>query len=333
MSKVYCRYCGAQIDENATFCTHCGMKQIVDREQSEENKRIREEELLKKEEKKRKRRKRLRKTGKIFLLLLLIALIVGAGILGYKYYFDEYLPNKRLDKACIDILSKMRSSDKVVCTKYCKAVLSQETTWGYKDVEDYSISERMSEYRDEAFNRLEAEAHNGNVHAQMYLGDFYYFDDDYIENDTVKAVYWWNEAAKQKYTPAYDNMGIAYETGEGVQKDIRKAIFYYKEGAENNNPYAQVNYGRLYRDGIKIKTGSHKEIRKKYGYYYHGDLADKVREYYDDKKGEHVTEYYVDVDDYKWLIPQDIEKAKYWWRKAVAQGNLDAKELLEKVYE
>lgn len=24
MSKVYCRYCGQQIDENASFCTYCG---------------------------------------------------------------------------------------------------------------------------------------------------------------------------------------------------------------------------------------------------------------------------------------------------------------------
>ena len=42
---------------------------------------------------------------------------------------------------------------------------------------------------------------------------------------------------------------------------------------------------------------------------------------------------YVEVDDYKVILHKDIEKAKYWWRKAATQGNEVAKERLQKIYE
>ena len=43
--------------------------------------------------------------------------------------------------------------------------------------------------------------------------------------------------------------------------------------------------------------------------------------------------YQVTVPDYKTLIPKDIEQAKYWWKKSAAQGNEQAKERLQKIYE
>lgn len=43
--------------------------------------------------------------------------------------------------------------------------------------------------------------------------------------------------------------------------------------------------------------------------------------------------YLEEVDDYETLVPKDIEQAKYWWKKAAAQGNEVAKERLQKIYQ
>ena len=40
-----------------------------------------------------------------------------------------------------------------------------------------------------------------------------------------------------------------------------------------------------------------------------------------------------EVPDYEILIKKDIEQAKYWWKKAAAQGNEVAKERLQKIYQ
>ena len=189
----------------------------------------------------------------------------------------------------------------------------------------------MSQYRNEAFGKIESEAYNGNPQMQyllgrMYIGLYvnqyrgvggsYIYERKYaIEPDTVKAVYWWNEAAKQGYTLAYNSMGIAYKLGWGVDKDMKKAIEFLKKGAESGDAKAQCNYGDLFRNGVKIRTGSHvvKEPQYIYGHYY---------------GTESIT-----IQDSLVLLPRDIAQAKYWWEKAAAQGNQFAKEHLQKVYE
>ena len=377
MSKVYCRYCGKQIDEDATFCTHCGKEQNVSKKPlwnvdglRSSSKTIVQKALalvripidyVKTIKIPRMNaaqanlwRKRMKRVGKVVLALAVVAVVITAGAWVYSYYYYKYLPEKRLDEACADVLSKMRSSNKTVSIEYCRKVLLNQwafdgnaETWGYGDVSDNKITDRMSQYRNEAFRTIESEAYNGNPDCQYLLGRIYIgriahqyrtgrgtiCDMEYsIEPDTVKAIYWWNEAAKQKYILAYNKMGYSYEKGIGVRQDIKKAIEYYKSGAEAGEAYAQANYGRLFRDGVKVKVGSHKETKRYtgYGWYRSGE---KIREYYDPNLMEFITITKEDVDDYEWLIPKDIEQAKFWWQKAAAQGNQYAKDFLQQVYE
>ena len=355
MSKVYCRYCGKQIDEDAAFCTHCGKEQKVHKTSFEiveitknKSKTIGKKALAliqvfydyvrtikiprMSKEKAVVWRNRIKKLGKIALFISVIALIVSAGIGGYMYYYEEYLPKKLLDEACADILSKMRSNDKTISVKYSLMILGNNTEWGYEKVDDYRITAEMLQHQNEAFKKLETEAYNGNAYAQERLGCAYYFDGDGVDNDIKKAVYWWNEAAKQEYAKAYVRMGTAYENGKGVRQDMRKAIEYYKKGAEKGESYAQAHYGRMFRDGVKVKVGSHKETKRHTGYGWSGN-GEKIRQYYDYDLMDFITITKEDVDDYEILIPQDIEQAKYWWQKSAAQGNEYAKGLLQQVYE
>ena len=353
MNKVYCRYCGKQIDEDATFCTHCGKEQNVSKasvwstsELGSISKSISHKifsfirvpydyaKTLRiprmSAEKVSLWRKRLKRAGKFLLGLSLVALLVAAGVWGYSYYYDEYLPEKRLDEACTDILNKMHSNQDSIRLHYNYKILWNDESWGYDNVDDQKITYRLISYRNEAFRYVENEAYNNNARAQYGLGQLYFHSNNYLRQDTIKAVYWWNEAVKQEYIPAYNNLGLAFENGWGVEKNMRKAVDILKIGAEKGAAYAQANYGRFYRDGVKIKVGSHKETRT-IDSYYGGNQ--KVKQYYDSNKMDWVTVYNIDVDDYEILIPQDIEKAKYWWNKAAAQGNGYAKELLQQVYE
>ena len=131
MKKVYCRYCGKQIDEDATFCTHCGKEQNVHKIPSWDVEKIKGKgkSIGKKvlalirvpydfvsttkipqmsAEKTVLWRKRIKRLGKITLILSIIALIIGAGVGGYIYYNDEYLPKKRLDDAFNLVLEGMQ---------------------------------------------------------------------------------------------------------------------------------------------------------------------------------------------------------------------------------
>lgn len=355
MNKVYCRYCGKQIDEDATFCTYCGKEQNVHKASSWDVEKIKGngKSIGKKAlalirvpydyartikfpqmsaEKTALWRKRIKYFVKTVLILSIVALIICAGVGGYIYYNDEYLPKKQLDEACTDILKKLHSNQDSIKLEYSIHILWTNHKWGYENVDDREIHKSMNSYLEEAFRNVEKAAYNNNARAQYGLGQLYFYDESCISQDTVKAVYWWNEAVKHNYVRAYNNMGHAYENGiGGLNQNVQKAAEFYRIGAEKGESYAQANYGRMFMDGVKIKVGSHKEIKKQIGSF--GYEGIKILEYYDDDIREDIVISQVEVDDYEWLIPQDMEKAKYWWHKSAAQGNEYAKELLQKVYE
>lgn len=275
----------------------------------------------------------IKKIWKLLVGAAILAIIVFGGIEGYDYYKYTYVPEKLLKEAIEDIEHKFLMETDSIKYDYAYAILRKDYKWGYDDVEDYDISTRLTKYHSEAFKYIESKAYEGNAKSQYLLGQIYRWAGDYYHyasQDFVKAAYWWNEAALQSYTPAYNNLGIAYKQGEGVAVDLKKAVHYLKTGAEAGEDWAQRNYGDLFVDGVKIKVGSHKETRKSSNGYYG---SQKVREYYDYNTNDWITVYKVDVDDYKTLVPKDIEQAKYWWRKSAAQGNEVAKERLQKIYE
>lgn len=388
MSKVYCRYCGKQIDEDATFCTHCGKEQNVSKKPlwNVDGLRSSSKTIVQKAlalvripidyvktikiprmsaAQANLWRKRMKRVGKVVLALAVVAVVITAGAWVYSYYYDEYLPEKRLDESCADVLSKMRSSDKTVSIEYCRKVLlnkcafdDNSETWGYDNVPDDKITDRMYPYLNEAFRTVESEAYNGNPDFQYLLGRIYingifrlgstYISMYLIKPDTVKAIYWWNEAAKQKYILAYNKMGYSYEKGIGVRQDIKKAIEYYKSGAEAGEASAQANYGRLFRDGIReIRIKGRNAMRYVTETKYL-DFKDDYEHSMNSSGGirfvthlkietngeiESISDTDIDFEYDKIIVPKDIEQAKYWWQKSAAQGNQYAKDLLQQVYE
>jgi len=224
---------------------------------------------------------------KYSLILLGVLALIGLGIWGYEYYQNEYIPEQEYEKAVAEARSKYFSDDDSVRMEYALKVL----THGFIG---NGVDEYMETYQEGAFKRIEEKAYAGDpkwqfILAQIYNGQIWEWDRYYHEQNKSKAAFWWNEAAKQNYTPAFCNLGLAYYYGEGVKRNMEKAIFYIKKAAETGSPFAQLTYGDMYRDGVSENT----EI----------------------------------------LLEKDIEKAKFWWQKAAANGNAAASERLQKIYD
>lgn len=270
---------------------------------------------------------------KLLVCLLAVALLVIGGILGYDYYKNTYIPEKRLNEAIQDIEKKFHSEVDSTKYEYAYRILKVGYEWDFENIDNNCIYDRLTKHQDEAFKYIEDQAYDGNAKCQFLLGQIYCWGEEryhYKTKDLVKAAYWWNEAAQQGYVKSYNNLGIAYKEGYGVSIDLRKAVKYLKMGSEAGDDWAQRNYGDLFVEGVKVKCGSHIEHVKSVTNVL---TEDKVREYYDSQSGQWIYVYRRSIDDYETLIPKDIEQAKYWWREAAIQGNEQAKEKLQKIYE
>ena len=60
-------------------------------------------------------------------------------------------------------------------------------------------------------------------------------------------------SADQGYAPAQTALGLAYETGMGVEKDERQAVRFYRLAAEKEDSSAQYYLGKALYDGTGIK--------------------------------------------------------------------------------
>ncbi|MCR4810986.1 MAG: sel1 repeat family protein [Bacteroidales bacterium] len=185
----------------------------------------------------------------------------------------------------------------------------------YPEYEETDIEGQF--YCTKAFKYIEDMAYKGDARCQFLLGQWYYWAYNtywYGAKNYFKAVYWWNEAAQNEYTPAYNNLGISYRDGIGVAEDMMKYVYWVKKGAEAGEGLAMKNYGDMLRDGVYEDNSYYKRVKKyEYGYWF-GD--------YDE----------IYVKSKKTILARDIEQAKYWWKKAASLGNKEAMERLQKIY-
>lgn len=250
---------------------------------------------------------------KYFLSLIVLGALIGGSFAAVKFY--------RLNTAIESIESNIKSPNDSIKTEFAFFVLDKSHDWGFKNISNDDISNRLQEYRDSSFRLIESKAYAGHPKWQYRLGQIYFWADKnyyFDKRDLEKAAFWWNESASQGYCDAYHNLGMAYLEGFGVKKDIRKAIELLKLGAEYGFVLSQIQYGVFFEEGVIIDIRDQQRIPSR--------LNPEYNELYD-------TSYAKGLDpNYEVLIPKDIEQAKAWWRKAAAQGSENAKERLQKVY-
>ena len=364
--QVYCRYCGKLIDEDALFCTYCGKKQgdvrkgiFGIKEKSKQYVEFLASAILaifgllclpvKKlvsirfsEVQKDKFRRVKKRVLRYFIIIIAMCTVIGGGIAGYSYYYDEYLPEKYEKEAYNDIINRFNMSNDSLKLELAMKICQPSYPWEkeYPKIEEgrmtvllrFEDRSTTDGYCGKASDFIIAKAKKNNAKAQYFVGMMLLGGENSIWlSDTTRAVYWFNESAKNGYSKAFGEIGTAYEQGIGVSCDTIKAVELFKKGANLNDSKSQYKLGCMFRDGIYIEKGWHWETKSTTEYM--SDKDNVIREYWDDQRCTSVYVYREKVTDYETLVPKDINKAKYWWRKASAQGYTDATISLQQVYD
>jgi TPR repeat protein len=101
-------------------------------------------------------------------------------------------------------------------------------------------------------------AKNGDAYAQTALAYAYEYGNG-VQKSPRTAIYWYKQAAEQKYIPAMYNLAQWYsENGKG---DMRKAVEWWRKAAKGDHREAQCNLGGAYETGRGIRRSLPQAIR------------------------------------------------------------------------
>ncbi len=235
----------------------------------------------------------------------------------------------------------------------------------------FELAQKQQFIDDEAYIKwLTIAAEGGLAEAQNSLAKVYHPDlgelyKELVEQDYRISADWTIKAAEQDNADAQMRLSLACSSGEGVSKDEQKAFYWTKRAAENGDYLAMMELGAAYKDGtnglaqdkeravewlskaaegaalygdnilsqhareeVIIINGSPEEVQaitKKREKDSQEHFEKLLREATD---GNVISQFWVAK---YYVVIQDIEKAKFWFSKAAAQGNEQAKDELEQL--
>ena len=168
-----------------------------------------------------------------------------------------------------------------------------------------------------------------------------------VTADYPKAKYWFERAAKQGNSQSINALGAMNYLGQAMPKDNKKAEEYYLLAVKGGSKQAKLNLGDIYREG---GFGIDIDYDKALHWYQLGIVDEPDRAYngislvyMTQGKYEQAYEYLVKAVNLGYpqaqnnlgyyydagiFVEQDKEKAKYWYEKAVSQGDVLTKENL-----
>ncbi len=87
----------------------------------------------------------------------------------------------------------------------------------------------------------------------LYAKDYFELGiEAYKISDFTKAAEYYEKGCELKEGAACNNLGVLYESGQGVKQNFSKAAEYYKKGCELKEGKACNNLGVLYKNGQGI---------------------------------------------------------------------------------
>ena len=149
-------------------------------------------------------------------------------------------------------------------------------------------------------------AEQGNAVSQFNLG-LMYDTGQGVTQDYQEAVRWYRLAAAQGHADAQFNLAVMYAHGYGIAQDYRQAVRLYQALAEQGMAEAQTRLGQMYADGWGV-TQDYQEASRWYRLSAaKGDAAAQLllARLYDTGQG----------------VVQDYQEAARWYRLAAEQGN------------
>ena len=320
---VYCRYCGKPIDKDAPFCTYCGKEQDGNTKPSSTwntlfclFQNIYSKNPTIKFKPNGTAGNYIKKWLKRIIVLVVVLIVIWLIVLLCFWLYVSHLASEwtKEDERREAIALKDITRANVIAKELFK-----------ESAENVHLYNHLC-WKECDFNHIERglailrnAAEKGNADAQFTLGAIYAggrydakepFFEDTSSNfaytmlgekiNLKRAAYWYSLAAKQGHSMALNNLGNAYREGAGVEQDLVKATELIRKAAEQGNPYAQLSYGDMFRDGevcFRVVT--------------------------DSIKGE---AFIINAKP-------NIRLAKEWWTKALKNGNENARDRLEQVYE
>ena len=138
---------------------------------------------------------------------------------GYKY---KMCCGKRICSGCINAVRKRTKKGRSLCP-FCRAPT-------------HSSDEELAKRRK---TRIEL----NDATAMFNLGVMYYQGTNDYPQDYTKALELWYRSGELGYANAYNNIGYAYNNGEGVEVDKKKANHYYELAAIRGDEMARYNLG------------------------------------------------------------------------------------------
>ncbi|MDR2708525.1 MAG: SEL1-like repeat protein [Elusimicrobiota bacterium] len=113
----------------------------------------------------------------------------------------------------------------------------------------------INTFADSNLDLTQKAAKDGDVQAQVKLGQMYFRGDE-IKKDDKMAFRWFMAASQKDYPEAQYWVGYMYENGFGVSKDLDKASQYYMNAAAKGNSDAQFALGNIYLSREDITNAS-----------------------------------------------------------------------------
>lgn len=314
--QVYCRYCGKLIDEDASFCTYCGKRQNANTRTIKNLVPYIKQVIPSTFKSNIVNWTKIKKWGIRCFVLVIILIVVWLIILLGFWLYGLHLASEwtKEDEHRETIALKDITKADGIARDLFKESAEDAHVYNHLCWEECDF-----DHKERGIIILRNAAEKGNADAQFTLGAIYAgarYDakDPYFENsddrfaytmlgekiDFKRAAYWYTLAAKQGHVTALHNLGQAYRTGEGVEQNLVKASELIRTAAEQGSPIAQLSYGDMFRDGeVCFRV-----------------VADSIQ-----------------GDAYIIKAKPNIRLAKEWWEKALKNGNKDAKERMEQVYE
>jgi TPR repeat protein len=168
-------------------------------------------------------------------------------------------------------------------------------------------------------NRIEGirlAAEGGVAQAQYDLG-LRFQSGDGVSKDPVQALNWFRKAAEQGYGEAQYMLGCCYNGEEGFARDPSEAVKWWTKAAEQGHADAQHCLGLSYSSGEGVSRNPAEAARwwKKAAEQNHPD-----------------AQYFLGISYFAGLgVPKIPEQAAYWLGQAAAHGNEDAMAELKKL--
>lgn len=156
--------------------------------------------------------------------------------------------------------------------------------------------------RDEAAAQLIRKAEGSDPGAQYLVGKLYQ-DGPVLIPDGVEAQYWFDQSARQGYTPAQYALGKLYLSDDVEVQDTEFGLQWLEYSAHHGSDCASYRLGKEHLKGKIVE----RDITKAMDYLTQSAEA-----------GNQYTQYtlgklYLDI--------QDREQAHYWFTQSAAQGN------------